>query len=73
MGHTFSGGYSGEEQAESWRAPAASNIPLGIAMAKSATAMADAISFVVFLLTIVIVALYMLEDAGLFNLVDRFP
>ena len=42
-------------------------------MAKSATAMADAISFVVFLLTVVVVALYMLEDAGVFNLVDRLP
>ena len=42
-------------------------------MARSATAMADAISFVLFLLAIVIVALYMLEDAGVFNLVGRFP
>jgi hypothetical protein len=42
-------------------------------MAKSATGVADAISFVVFLLTILIVALYLLEDAGVCNLVDRFP
>jgi hypothetical protein len=33
-------------------------------MAKSATAMADAISFVVFLLTVVSVALYMLVEAA---------
>ena len=42
-------------------------------MAKSATATADAISFVVFLLTIVSVALYMLKEAGIFKLIDRFP
>jgi len=42
-------------------------------MAKSATGVADAISFVVFLLTIVIVALYMLEHAGVVNLVRLFP
>jgi hypothetical protein len=42
-------------------------------MAKTATATADAISFVVFLLTILSVALYLLEEAGIFNLIDRFP
>ena len=47
--------------------------PVGRAMAKSATATADAISFVVFLLTIVSVALYMLKEAGIFKLIDRFP
>ena len=39
-------------------------------MANSATAMADAISFVVFLLVVVITVLYMLKDAGIFNLLD---
>ena len=43
------------------------------AMAKSKTATADAISFVVFLLTVVFVAFYMLEAAEVFNLIDGVP
>jgi hypothetical protein len=42
-------------------------------MGKSATVMADGISFVVFLLTIVAVVLYLLDEAGILNLIGRSP
>ena len=73
MAQAFSGGYSVGGTGGILAGTARGDIPVERAMAKSATATADAISFVVFLLTVVFAAFYMLEAADVFNLIDGIP